>query len=100
MIGRGPLIGAWATTSLRRDGMLVPMDRAGNPSFNPILNPDDITDQFNATDPVHDVKNYLQPLADALQRPGYAPAEAPPPAPTLLPSILPYYRTTPARYPD
>jgi hypothetical protein len=51
MLGPGPGIGAWITTSLRRDGTLVPMDREGNPSFNPILNADDIKDQFNATDP-------------------------------------------------
>jgi hypothetical protein len=36
------------------------MDRGGNPSFNPILNPNGIKDEFNATDPVDDVKNYLQ----------------------------------------
>src|SRR4029079_18674224 len=29
MLGPGPVIGAWITTSLRRDGMLVPMDRGG-----------------------------------------------------------------------
>jgi hypothetical protein len=39
LLGRGPRIGAWTTISLRRDGTLVPMDREGNPSFNPILNP-------------------------------------------------------------
>ncbi len=49
---------------------------SGNPSFNPILNADDIKDEFNATDPVDDVKNYLQPLSEALQRHGYAPDEA------------------------
>ena len=38
MLGPGP-IGTWITTSVRRDGTLVPMDREGNPSFNPILNP-------------------------------------------------------------
>src|SRR5215510_16524436 len=76
MLGPAPSIGAWITTSLRRDGALVPMDREGNPSFNPILNADDIKDQFNATDPVDDVKNYLQPLAGTLQRHGYPPDEA------------------------
>jgi Domain of unknown function (DUF4331) len=50
MLGRGPSIGAWITISLRRDGTLVQTDREGNPSFNPILNPDDIKDEFNATD--------------------------------------------------
>ena len=48
MLGPGPGIGAWIITSLRRDGMLVPMDREGNPSFNPILNANEIKDEFNA----------------------------------------------------
>ena len=100
MLGPGPQIGAWVTTSLRRDGILVPMDRGGNPSFNPILNPDDIKDEFNATDPVDDVKNYQQPLAETLQRHGYPPDEAAAAALTLLPDILHYDRTMPARYPN
>jgi Domain of unknown function (DUF4331) len=76
LLGPGPSIGAWITTSLRRDGTLVPMDREGNPSFNPILNPNAIKDQFNATDPVDDVQHYLQPLSQTLQRHGYAPDDA------------------------
>jgi Domain of unknown function (DUF4331) len=100
MLGRGPLIGAWNTISLRRDGLLVQMDRAGNPSFNPILNPDEIKDEFNSTDPVDDVKNYLQPLSEALQRHGYSPGEAIAAARTLLPDILHYNRTMPASYPN
>jgi hypothetical protein len=99
MLGRGP-IGVWITTSLRRDGMLVPMDREGNPSFNPILNPDGIKDEFNATDPVDDVKNYLQPLSQTLQQHGYPPDEATAAARTLLPDILHYDRARPARYPN
>jgi Domain of unknown function (DUF4331) len=50
MLGGGPF-GAWTTISLRRDGTLVPMDREGNPSFNPILNANDIKDQFDARRP-------------------------------------------------
>jgi hypothetical protein len=100
MLGRGPQIGAWATISLRRDGTLVPMDRAGNPSFNPILNADDIKDMFNATDPADDVKNYLQPLSQTLQQHGYPPEEATAAAHTLLPDILHYDRTMPAHYPN
>lgn len=100
MLGPGPRIGTWITTSLRRDGMLVPMDREGNPSFNPILNANDIKDQFNATDPVDDVKNYQQPLADTLQRHGYLPDEAAAAALTLLPDILHYDRARPAHYPN
>ena len=99
MLGPGP-IGAWITISLRRDGMLVPMDREGNPSFNPILNANDIKDEFNATDPVDDVKNYLKPLAETLQQHGYPAEEATAAARTLLPDILHYDRTMPAHYPN
>jgi uncharacterized protein DUF4331 len=100
MLGGGPEIGTWITVSLRRDGALVQMDRGGNPSFNPILNPDDVKDDFNATDPVDDVKNHVKPLAETLQRHGYAPDEAEAAALTLLPDILHYDRTMPAHYPN
>jgi Domain of unknown function (DUF4331) len=100
MLGPGTTIGTWITTSLRRDGGLVPMDREGNPSFNPILNADAIKDQFNATDPVDDVRNYLQPLSEELQRHGYPKDEATEAALTLLPDILRYDRTMPAHYPN
>ena len=100
MLGGGPSIGVWATTSLRRDGRLVPMDRAGHPSFNPILNANDIKDRFNATDPADDVSNYLQPLSETLQQHGYPPDEARAAALTLLPDILDYDRTSPAEYPN
>ena len=99
MLGRGP-IGTWVTIRLRRDGTLVQMDREGNPSFNPILNPNDIKDEFNATDPVDDVKNYLQSLSHVLQQHGYPPDEAKEAALTLLPDILDYDRTRPAHYPN
>ncbi len=99
MLGPGP-IGTWITTSLRRDGTLVPMDREGNPSFNPILNPNNIKDQFNATDPADDVTNYLQPLSQMLHQHGYPPDEAKQAALTLLPDILHYDRTRPAHYPN
>ena len=99
MLGRGP-IGTWVTIRLRRDGTLVQMDREGNPSFNPILNPNDIKDEFNATDPVDDVKNYLQSLSHVLQQHGYPPDEAKEAALTQLPDILHYDRTRPAHYPN
>jgi hypothetical protein len=100
LLGPGRRIGTWITISVRRDGTLVQMDREGNPSFNPILNPDNIKDEFNATDPVDDVKNHLKPLLEVLQRHGYSPDEARDAALTLLPDILHYDRTMPAHYPN
>jgi hypothetical protein len=76
------------------------MDREGNPSFNPILNPNGIKDDFNSTDPVDDVKNHLQPLSETLRQHGYAPDEATAAAQTLLPDILSFDRTMPAHYPN
>jgi hypothetical protein len=100
MLGAGSEFGTWITISVRRDGTLVQMDREGNPSFNPILNPDAIKNEFNATDPVDDVKNHVQPLMDTLARHGYAPDEAEAAALTLLPDILHYDRSMPAHYPN
>ncbi|MCW3045054.1 MAG: hypothetical protein JWL57_3212, partial [Actinobacteria bacterium] len=63
VLGAGPAIGVWATVSVVRDGTFVQMDRGGNPSFNPILNADDAKNEYNARNPVDDVKNYLKPLS-------------------------------------
>jgi hypothetical protein len=100
MLGPGPVIGAWISVSVRKDGTLVQMDREGNPSFNPILNANEIKDEFNASDPVDDLKNHLEPLWETLQRHGYGPDEADMAARTLLPDILHYDRTKPAHYPN
>jgi hypothetical protein len=100
LLGPGPQIGVWITTSLRRDNTLVAMDREGNPSFNPILNPNAIKDQFNATDPADDLTHYLRPLSQTLQQHGYPPEQATTAARTLLPDILHYDRTRPAHYPN
>lgn len=100
LLGSGPEIGVWETISLRRDGALVPMDREANPSFNPILNADAIKDEFNATDPVDDVKKFLTPLSGKLEQHGYPPDEARKAALTLLPDILHFDRRFPAQYPN
>jgi hypothetical protein len=100
VLGRGPQIGVWITLGLRRDGTIVQMDREGNPSFNPILNPEHVKDEFNATDPVDDVKNHLKPLMETLQRHGYPGDEARDAALTLLPDILHFDCTLPGHYPN
>ena len=96
----GSGIAVWVTISMRRDGVLVPMDREGNPSFNPILNANTIKDDFNATDPVDDVDKFLKPLSETLKRHGYEDEEAKTAALTLLPDVLHYDRTMPAHYPN
>ncbi len=101
MLGADPVIGVWATVSVRRDGKLVQVDRGGHPSMNPIINPDGAKDEYNTRQPADDVANYLQPWSKLLQdRGGYSAAEAIAAARTVLPDILSYNRTQPATYPN
>jgi Domain of unknown function (DUF4331) len=99
MLGPGPEIGAWATVSVRRDGMLVQVDRIGNPSFNPFF-VDELKNKYNAGQPADDVANYLEPWSKLLESRGYAAAEARDTVLTVLPDLLHYDRNQPAHYPN
>jgi hypothetical protein len=99
MLGQGPEIGVWATSSVRRDGMLLQVDRVGNPSFNPFF-VDELKNKFNAGHPIDDVANYLEPWSRLLVSRGYAPAEARETVLTVLPDVLHYNRERPAHYPN
>jgi Domain of unknown function (DUF4331) len=100
MLGADPLIGVWATVSLRRDGALVQLDRGGNPTINPFINPDGEKNLFNSRQPADDIANYLGPWSAVLENGGYAPEEAKAAAMQVLPDILRYDRTKPATYPN
>jgi hypothetical protein len=101
MLGSSPDIGIWATVSLRRDGELVQMDRGGNPTINPFVNPDSAKDEYNIRQPADDVANYLEPWSRLLeQMGGYTPSDARTAALTALPDILHYNRAEPASYPN
>jgi hypothetical protein len=100
MLGGGPVIGVWASISLRRDGTLVQMDRGGNPTINPFINPDGEKNLYNSRQPVDDVPNYLGPWSKILEGNGYSPEEAEAAALEVLPDILHYDRTKAATYPN
>jgi hypothetical protein len=100
MLGTGP-IGVWATISRRRDGVLEQLDRGGNPTINPFINPDGEKNLYNARQPADDVANYLGPWSKILENAGgYSPEEARAAALEVLPDILHYDRTKPATYPN
>ena len=99
MLGLGPEIGVWVTTSVWRDGVLVQVDREGNPSFNPFF-VDELKNEFNAGQPSDDVANYLEPWSKLLESRGYPPGVAREAASTLLPDVLHYNRSRPPHYPN
>jgi hypothetical protein len=100
MLGTGPAIGVWASISVRRDGALMQMDRGGNPTINPFVNPDSEKNLFNTRQPADDVANYLGPWSKLLGDGGYPPEEARQAALTVLPDILHYDRSKPAAQPN
>src|SRR5260370_32419291 len=97
----GRVIGVWASISRRRDdGTLEQVDRGGNPTINPVINPDGQKNLFNSRQPADDVANYLQPLSAILENAGaYSPEQANAPPLQRLPDILHYDRPNPATYP-
>jgi uncharacterized protein DUF4331 len=102
LLGRGPVIGVWASISRRRDdGVLEQLDRGGNPTINPFINPDGQKNLYNSRQPADDVANYLGPWSQILQNAGgYSPEEARAAALQVLPDVLHYDRTRPATYPN
>jgi hypothetical protein len=100
LLGPGPVIGVWASISRRHDGVLEQMDRGGNPTINPFINPDGEKNLYNSRQPADDVANYLGPWSQLLEKGGYSPEEAKQAAMQFLPDILRYDRTKPVCYPN
>ena len=91
----------WATISRYTGGVLEQLDRGGNPTINPFINPDGEKNLFNSRQPADDVANYLEPWSVILQNAGgYTPEQAKTAALQVLPDILHYDRTQPATYPN
>jgi hypothetical protein len=100
MLSTDPVIGVWATVSLRRNGVLVQVDRGGHPTINPFINPNNVKNEYNLRQPADDLANYLELWSKVLEDNGYPPEEARKAALIVLPDILRYDRTKPAAYPN
>jgi len=100
LLGPGPVVAVWASISRRGDGGLEQMDRGGNPTINPFINPDGEKNLYNSRQPVDDVANYLDPWSQMLEKGGYSPQEAKEAAMQFLPDVLRYDRTKPVSYPN
>ena len=102
-LGASPEIRIWGRCSLRRDGGLVHVDRAGHPSVSSFFNTNETKEEYNASEPVNDRSRWLDQFVHLMGHTGnYSREEAVAAidADRLLPDMLPYNPSQPARYPN
>jgi hypothetical protein len=102
-LGAGPEIRVWGRCSVRRDGRLLHVDRAGHPSVSSFFNTDDTKEEYNASEPVNDRKRWLDQFVHLMGHTGnYTRAEAIAAIDKdrILPDMLCYNPTKPAKYPN
>src|SRR5206468_10362121 len=76
-LGADPDIRIWGRCSVRRDGELLHVDRAGHPSVSSFFNRDETKEEYNGSEPVHDRKRWLDPFVQYMGHIGnYTPDEA------------------------
>ncbi len=98
-----PTIHIWGRCSLRRDGKLLHVDRAGHPSVSSFFNTDDTKEEYNASEPVNDRKRWLEQFVHLLGHTGnYTREEAIAAIDTegTLPDVLSFDPLKPAKYPN
>ncbi|MDR3662870.1 MAG: DUF4331 family protein [Mycobacterium sp.] len=102
-LGADPDIRIWGRCSLRRDGQLLHVDRAGHPSVSSFFNTDDTKEEYNASEPIHDRQRWLGMFVHLLGHTGgYTDEEAVAAvdAEGILPDMLTFNPAEPARYPN
>ena len=98
-----PEIHVWGRCSIRRDGKLLHVDRAGHPSVSSFFNTDDTKEEYNASEPVNDRKRWLEQFIHLLGHTGnYTREEAITAIDTerTLPDVLSFDPSKPAKYPN
>ena len=93
----------WGRCSLRRDGRLVHVDRAGHPSVASFFNTDDTKEDYNASEPVNDRKRWLEQFVHLMGHTGnYTRDEAIAAIDKerTLPDVLSFNPAKPAKYPN
>ena len=102
-IGAKPEIRIWGRCSLRRDGKLLHVDRAGHPSVSSFFNTDDTKEEYNASEPVNDRKRWTDMFVHLMGHTGNYTREEAIAAidkDRILPDMLPFDTSKPAKYPN
>jgi hypothetical protein len=98
-----PEVYIWGRCSVRQDGKLVHVDRAGHPSVSSFFNTDDTKLEYNASEPVNDRKRWLDQFVHLMGHTGnYSREEAIAEIDKerTLPDVLSFDPTKPAKYPN
>jgi len=93
----------WGRCSLRRDGKLLHVDRAGHPSVSSFFNTDETKEEYNASEPVSDRARWLDMFVHLMGHTGnYTRDEAIAAIDEhgILPDMLTYDPSKPANYPN
>jgi len=98
-----PTLGIWGRASVRRNGKLEHVDRAGHPTIASFFNTDETKEEYNRTEPSQDRERFLHQAIEILEHNGgYSPeeAEAAIDEAGLLPDMLRYDPGKAAAYPN
>ncbi len=98
-----PELHIWGRCSIRRDGRLLHVDRAGHPSVSSFFNTDDTKEEYNASEPVNDRARWLDQFVHLMAHTGnYTRDEAIAAIDKerTLPDVLSFDPTRPTRYPN
>jgi hypothetical protein len=102
-LGADPDLHIWGRCSVRRDGRLLHVDRAGHPSVSSFFNTDETKQEYNASEPVHDRERWTDLFVHLMGHTGgYTRDEAIAAidAEGLLPDVLTFDPSKPAQYPN
>jgi Domain of unknown function (DUF4331) len=98
-----PKLHVWGRCSVRHDGKLLHVDRAGHPSVSSFFNTDDTKEEYNASEPVNDRQRWLEQFVHLMGHTGnYTREEAIAAIDTegTLPDVLSFDPAKPAKYPN
>ena len=102
-LGGNPAFRIWGRCSLRRNGELLHVDRAGHPSVSSFFNTDDTKEEYNASEPVNDRARWTDQFVHLMGHTGnYTREEAIAAIDKegTLPDMLTFSPSEPAKYPN